>query len=507
MSFLGRRIQIGDEDRSRVAERSGKRGLKPWGEVLEGRLLLSADGGAIKARGGFQILEFQGVPFGHDVGTGFSGETLADFSKWPQSTAGDFNVTIDWGDNSAPTSGTVGRYSFTNDFDVEGDHAYAQTGNYTITVTIKDSDGHTAIVNDQATIKAGPLASTPTDVNTVVGSEFGSHTLGQFYDARGLQEPDGYQVTIDWGDGTTSAGSLERLLYPGGNAPYLKSYGIEGSHTYQNNGHFAITVSITDNDGHSTTLTSQATVALENVKYPTPVLFPTTGTALTNVQVATLDFPGPFRTAGVVEATIDWGDGTPPTQGQLAFLVPTSLNGGPPVMFVSGNHTYAQAGSYAIRVTVTKDDGATLVAVGPAYALVSDPIMVSPLLPPSDPPAESPPVVVGHPVTLGPAQTVPPPAPPAPLVATPPQIAPLPSPYPPTEPVVKAIRHHKPVRQDLRHDSPAHRSPAPNHDHVPVTVVTAIRHRNAVLQQHGAVVRHASLAVGHGHARRIRPSS
>lgn len=81
----------------------------------------------------------------------FSGviATLTD-ANGATSTSADFTATIDWGDGSTPSSGTVtgsgGSYS------ISGSHAYSGTGNFTITVHIADDGGSTAAATSNVLI-------------------------------------------------------------------------------------------------------------------------------------------------------------------------------------------------------------------------------------------------------------------------------------------------------------------------------------------------------------------
>ena len=49
-------------------------------------------------------------------------------------------VTIDWGDGTTPTGGTVKQIG-TNSYDVSGTHTYAEEGNYLFFVTLHTSEG------------------------------------------------------------------------------------------------------------------------------------------------------------------------------------------------------------------------------------------------------------------------------------------------------------------------------------------------------------------------------
>ena len=74
----------------------------------------------------------QGIQFTQDVATFSDTSALA--------VASDFTATIDWGDSSSHTAGTITEDA-SDVFHVTGTHTYAQPGSFPITVTIKDSNG------------------------------------------------------------------------------------------------------------------------------------------------------------------------------------------------------------------------------------------------------------------------------------------------------------------------------------------------------------------------------
>jgi hypothetical protein len=57
----------------------------------------------------------------------------------PGDHTADFTATIDWGDGTAPTTGTVSYNSVTKVYTIAGSHTYAEEGTYTPTVTVKDN--------------------------------------------------------------------------------------------------------------------------------------------------------------------------------------------------------------------------------------------------------------------------------------------------------------------------------------------------------------------------------
>src|SRR5262249_8337893 len=134
---------------------------------------------------------------------------------------------------------------------------------------------------------------------------------------------------------------------------------VTATHVYADNGTYRISVTVTDNAGASAVRLASATVA--NVAPSvTPVPSPTVvvGTPAT-LRLATFTDPGfTSTTAGTAEtfsAMIDWGDQTPLAAGSV-----TVTQGSPGVVttgVVSGTHTFAAAGDYLVRLTVTDDDG------------------------------------------------------------------------------------------------------------------------------------------------------
>ena len=79
------------------------------------------------------------VPFTVQEGLAFDG-TVATFTTGnPLETAADFQVSIDWADGSAPTSGEVAFDGAR--FVVTGTHTYLRAGRYPFSVTITEPDG------------------------------------------------------------------------------------------------------------------------------------------------------------------------------------------------------------------------------------------------------------------------------------------------------------------------------------------------------------------------------
>ena len=105
--------------------------LSPSGiEVLEDRTLLSLDLNNIaKPQGAGHFDAVQNVSITQDVATFNDTDSTA--------AASDFTATINWGDGSDTTAGTITEDA-SDVFHVTGTHTYAQAGSFPITVTIKD---------------------------------------------------------------------------------------------------------------------------------------------------------------------------------------------------------------------------------------------------------------------------------------------------------------------------------------------------------------------------------
>src|SRR5262249_18738622 len=127
-----------------------------------------------------------------------------------------------------------------------------------------------------------------------------------------------------------------------------------------------IKVTIAD-DGFGTakaTVTDTATVAEADVLNATPAAIPATeGQAANGVMVASFTDTNPSATASDFTATIDWGDQTTST-GTV------SLTNG--TFSVTGSHTYADEGTFPVKVTIKDDLPGTASATVTGSATVAE---------------------------------------------------------------------------------------------------------------------------------------
>jgi hypothetical protein len=212
------------------------------GTILEANAPLTTQGATISA--------VQNVPFT---------ATVASFID-PNggSSVASYSATIDWGDGSAPTAGTVvpNPNSFTVfGFTVVGSHVYAKSGTRGITVTIFKVFDDPVHVFAQAVI--GPDVIIPQVLNSfspTAYTRFTNATIATFIDRSGVAAPGSYLTTIDWGDGTpSSVGFVSALppIPPTGN-PGSSDYGvdaIQGTHAYNAPGNYHVAVTVRGQNG------------------------------------------------------------------------------------------------------------------------------------------------------------------------------------------------------------------------------------------------------------------
>ena len=130
----------------------------------------------------------------------------------------DFTATIDWGDGSPNSVGTV--LGAAGVYTVEGSHIYAKPGSYDTSVVVKD-DGGSVITLVSTTPAGGAAAITVTDlalvagpaltISSVEGASTGTVVLGTFVDPNTLATVGDVSATLaanGWGDTTPAAAGI-----------------------------------------------------------------------------------------------------------------------------------------------------------------------------------------------------------------------------------------------------------------------------------------------------------
>jgi len=195
-------------------------------------------------------------------------------------------------------------------------------------------------------------------ISGVEGSSIDGDRIVAFEDDGACNEG-GYSINVAWGDGTSSAGTIERAdeITPG-----TCFYDAAGSHTYRTSGAYQVTATVCGPAGCAAPVTATASIAEAELRGAGGVIQTVTGTQFSGT-VAEVNDRNRESVGSDFTATIDWGDGTPPTTGQVA-----GTNGRHEV---SGSHTYAQPGVYRIAVTIVNSGRSVLLDPGSANVVAA----------------------------------------------------------------------------------------------------------------------------------------
>lgn len=193
-------------------------------------------------------------------GAAFTGATVATFTADP---AGTYTATINWGDKST-TSGSV-VVNGSGSFAVTGAHDYLKAGTYLMTVKITNQSSKTALAVSTAKVADAALSASPIFISATRNSAF-SGNVATFTDAdpNAVATPKATEIaTINWGDGTSSAGTITQATAGG-------AFTVAGKHTYAVAKTFTVTVTIHDVQGGAKATAVSGAV----VSPPAPVTTP-----------------------------------------------------------------------------------------------------------------------------------------------------------------------------------------------------------------------------------------
>jgi PKD repeat protein len=217
------------------------------------------------------------------------------------------------GSTSTDADGTVDAYAW--DFGdggtatgVSASHDYTQAGTYTVTLTVTDDDGATGTATKQVKVTTPPTAAF---TETITGQSVS-------FDGSTSTDAEGPIANYAWDFGDQETGT-----------------GPTPTHEYAAGGTYEVTLTVTDGDGATDSVTRPITIVAEN---KAPVAQFTTST---NGLTLGADGSGSTDSDGTIETYAwDFGDNA---DGSGATVT----------------HLYAAGGSYDVTLTVTDNDGAT----------------------------------------------------------------------------------------------------------------------------------------------------
>ena len=267
----------------------------------------------------------------------FSGVTATFTDANPAPHLSDFTATIDWGDGSS-SAGAVSGPDGSGVFSVSGSHTYGHSGSYVVKTVIHDVGGQSATA--QSTLGTSSASAGGVNFSATEYSQYSGPVAG-FTDANSSDTPSDFSATINWGDGSTSTGSIA-----GGNGSFV----VSGMHTYNEEGTYTVKTTVTNvhNNAITSTATSTATVG--------DAPFTLTGR---DISQPSTSFSGVVATGtdyeNGISATINWGDGSTSSVSGGSGITADGHGG----FTVSANHTYASTGTKTVTITARDSAGHT----------------------------------------------------------------------------------------------------------------------------------------------------
>ncbi|HXT61341.1 MAG TPA: DUF4214 domain-containing protein, partial [Pirellulales bacterium] len=192
-------------------------------------------------------LSIVGATLAATEGLAFHGAVAAFAASAATAAASDFTATIDWGDGSS-SAGTVAATG-SGGFLISGHHTYAEQGAQNVVVTLHDNNGNTITAADAVQVSDAPLLAAGNPILVNQGLSVANLTVASFTDVGGADPTSDYTATIDWGDGSTSTGTVSASNV---------TFNVVGSHTYAAAGQFPVKVTIQDEGGATATAHSVA---------------------------------------------------------------------------------------------------------------------------------------------------------------------------------------------------------------------------------------------------------
>lgn len=280
-------------------------------------------------------------------GASFKGVVATFTDANPGATAAEFTAIIGWGDGHTSVGAVTANSG--GGFTVSGTNTFAEEGNFAVNVTISDQGSASAQAAGTAAVADAPLLATAVPISATQGVLF-SGMAATFTDANPGAATAEFMATIEWGDGSSSSGTIAANSSGG--------FTVSGDHTYTAAGAFSVDVLIQDQGGSTATAAGTAQVVDAN---------------LIQVSARLLQsrfFPewaivaGSFSDQAVKHHTarVDWGDGTVSTldlctsAGSRFFLI----------HHYSDHFIRLHAQGANVTVTVSDDMGDT-----------SDPVMLT----------------------------------------------------------------------------------------------------------------------------------
>ena len=298
-------------------------------------------------------------------GTPISGQQVLVFQD--ANTAGtvsDFTASINWGDGTPPSTGTVTSLGG-GEFSVTGSHTYATAvgSPFVVTTSVLDKGGSTVSGTTSAIVAAAAIGSgTGIPVFGTEGQNLIGVPVATFISDNPLATATEFSATITWGNGNTTPGVITQV----GSTSTTTEFEVTGSNTYLTVSGSPFAISVQVKSALGSTLPPIATTATITQTPISVSVFPLAAKAGTatpaNLLVGTFTDTGGADPVADYSVTVSWGDGSSNNTGSGVVITPV---GGTTFNITAPAHTYSTAGFYVMVVSVTDNDPATGTGAGP----------------------------------------------------------------------------------------------------------------------------------------------
>jgi len=214
-----------------------------------------------------------------------------------------FAATIAWGD-SHTTSGTVTQPGGPGTaYTVSGTHTYATQASLVTSVTVTDTALalNTATGTSTATVTDSAINATGVTLPALGTGQAFTEPVATFTDANPAAPVSQFSALIDWGDTSSSAGTITQ---PGGAGTV---FDVSGTHTYATSGGYTVSVTISDPGGASATVTDSALVSGSVITCSGAGCSGTVSTPTETIQISTKSTTGSIQIS-VNPGNLDCGD-------------------------------------------------------------------------------------------------------------------------------------------------------------------------------------------------------
>lgn len=195
-------------------------------------------------------------------------------------------------------------------------HSFARPGTYQVKLTVTDNQGGSASITRSVVVEAAP------NEPPVASFAYDATRLDVRFDATTSSDPDGQVAAVSWDFGDSSPAAD----------------GVTVGHSYASAGSYRVTVTVKDDRGATSTASQWVSVTAAPANVPPTAAFEYDATYLD----VSFDASGSTDPDGsIASVSWDFGDGTGTSHGEKI------------------RHSFAQAGSFVVTLTVVDDAGAS----------------------------------------------------------------------------------------------------------------------------------------------------